>query len=412
MKKHIALLSIFALFIVSCDRELDHAPIMTYDGDANCTISQLLAFHEIGSTDSATPIPDSVVISGIVVSSDKHGNCYKYITIQDSTGGVQIKINSTVLYNKYKVGQQVYVKCSGLDLGDYRKLPQIGWWLNGSMEAIPTNREANYIYRNGLPKTEPKPIEISATNQLTAEKCNMLVKVKDVTFVNGGTATFSEAHTSTSRNANFASGGTIIVRTSNYADFAAEMLPTGTGSITGILTRYNNDYQLTIRSLDDLSGFVSEKELYTENFTSDPFTRNWQNVSVTGSNSWRYLTSQKVDITGTTEEDNDVWLISPNVDLRNSTNIKLSLTHRIPGGMGTTENMKIYYSTSASSSFNENDWTELPLSTFPSSVATTLIDIPASAAGKANFKLAFRYHDQRVSNWTIENVTITSTTIQ
>lgn len=411
MKKYIALLSIISLLFFACDKELDHAPIMTYDGKpANCTIAQLLAYHVPGSSDSFDSIPKGTIISGIVVSSDEQGNCYKYITIQDSTAGVQIKINSTVLYHKYKIGQRVYVKCDGLVLGDYRKLHQIGWWANGSMEAIPSNREANYIFRDDLPVPEPAPVEITSASQLSGDLCNMLIKVVDVSFANGGTLPFSETYTSTSRNLDFAGGGSIILRTSNYADFASEMLPTGTGSVVGILTRYNNDYQLTIRSLADLKNFISEEDLFTADFSNDPFANQWTNVTATGSKSWRYIASQqKVDITGTSGEENDAWLVSPSIDLRNHSAIKMNLTHRMPGGLGNADNMKAYYSTTASSTFNEGDWTELPLSSFPTNMAITSIDIPESANGSANFRLAFRYHDQRASNWTIENISLQST---
>lgn len=414
MKKYIALLSIISLFFISCDRELDHAPVVSYHGEeANCTIAQLLTYHEPGSSDSYDSIPKGIIICGIVTSSDEHGNCYKYIAIQDSTAGIQIKINSTVLYNKYRIGQKVYVKCDGLVLGDYRKLHQLGWWANGSMEAIASNREANYIFRDALPQEAPAPLVITAANQLNPAICNMLVRIEGATFVNGGALTFSETYTSTSRNATLNGGGEIIVRTSNYADFASEILPTGTGAITGILTRYNNDYQLTIRSLDDLSGFITETEIFTEDFASDPFNNQWLNISVTGSKSWRYIASQqKVDITGSNEEENDAWMISPAIDLRNHSDIKLSITHRMPNEMGRTESMKLYYSTTATASFNESDWTELPLTAFPSTVATTLLDIPETASNSANFRIAFRYNDNRASNWTIEKIAIQSTTIQ
>ncbi|MDR2979855.1 MAG: DUF5689 domain-containing protein [Bacteroidales bacterium] len=414
MKGYIAFLSIFSLFILSCDKELDQAPVATYDGaPATHTIAQLLEKHAVGASDSYDSVPKGVIISGIVVSSDEHGNCYKYITIQDSTAGIQIKINSTTLYHKYRIGQRVFVKCDGLVLGDYRKLHQLGWWANGSMEAIASNREANYIFRDGLSEAEPTPVEISAASQLSARLCNKLIKLTGATFVNGGTSTFSESYTSTSRNVNLNGGGTVILRTSNYADFAADILPDGTGSIVGILTRYNNDYQLTIRSLDDLDGFVMESEVFNESFTVDPFSNGWTNVTVTGSKSWRYISSQqKVDITGSTDEENNVWMISPAIDLRNHAAIHLSLTHRMPNDLGNAENAKLYYSTTASSTFSESDWTELPLNSYPTATATASVAIPDAAAGSANFKLAFRYHDQRASNWTIEKVVLTSTTIQ
>ena len=43
-----------------------------------------------------------------------------------------------------------------------------------------------------------------------------------------------------------------MVYTSNYADFASNPLPKDTVNVTGILKRYNNSWELIIRSLDDI----------------------------------------------------------------------------------------------------------------------------------------------------------------
>ncbi|MBR0077727.1 MAG: hypothetical protein IJP72_04940, partial [Bacteroidales bacterium] len=49
---------------VSCDKELDVAPVMTYDGQANMTIAELNLLHSVGSEDSFDSIPAGTVISG------------------------------------------------------------------------------------------------------------------------------------------------------------------------------------------------------------------------------------------------------------------------------------------------------------------------------------------------------------
>ena len=47
-------------------------------------------------------------------------------------------------------------------------------------------------------------------------------------------------------------GYELIVRTSSFADFANNPLPQGSGKIRGILTRFNNDYQLFVRTAADV----------------------------------------------------------------------------------------------------------------------------------------------------------------
>lgn len=77
-------------------------------------------------------ISDDIVIGGQVISEDRSGNVYKSLYIQDETGGIELKIGKNGLYNDYKLGQWVYVKCSGLTLGAYNGMVQLGWESNDS----------------------------------------------------------------------------------------------------------------------------------------------------------------------------------------------------------------------------------------------------------------------------------------
>ena len=43
-----------------------------------------------------------------------------------------------------------------------------------------------------------------------------------------------------------------MLYTSNYADFAANPLPTGKINVTGIMKRYNRTWEIIIRTLDDV----------------------------------------------------------------------------------------------------------------------------------------------------------------
>jgi len=400
-----------ALFFAGgCNPEYDVAPYLTYEGEANCTIEELLSYHDIGSSDSYDSIPAGTVITGIVTSSDEHGNCYKFINIQDETGAIQIKIANTALYYKYKVGQRVYINCDGLVLGDYRKLPQLGWWVNGAMEAIPTAKEAVYIFRDSLVGNAPEPLSITSTGQINDSYYNMLVKIENCYFNNGGQLTFSEPSTATSRTITLVGGGTIEVRTSNYADFAQNILPEGTGNIVGLLTRYNNYNQLVIRSLDDLSNFGVEEEIYSLDLNVNPLDNGWSNHSVSGTALWEYVSGVKrMSITGNNSEFSDCWLLSPTINLTSYQDIKLYLNHRIPNNLGNASNMRLYYSVSdPSAPFNEANWVELTMPSYPSSFTTVSIDIPNAAISSPNFRIGLRYSDDQTSNWTIGGVTFKS----
>ncbi len=90
--------------------------------EATHTIAQLTSLYTPGKP---FEIEDDIVIGGRVISSDKSGNFYNQIYIQDETGGIEVKIGKNSLYNEYKLGQKVYVVCGpgnrtgGLTIGSY-----------------------------------------------------------------------------------------------------------------------------------------------------------------------------------------------------------------------------------------------------------------------------------------------------
>lgn len=90
-------------------------------------------------------IEKDLVIKGQVISSDKQGNVYRSLFIQDETGGIEIKIGRTGLYNDYKLGQWIYVKCEGLTIGQYEGVLQLGFSPNDSeQEKLDKNQPVKY----------------------------------------------------------------------------------------------------------------------------------------------------------------------------------------------------------------------------------------------------------------------------
>ena len=66
------------------------------------------------------------MIAGQVISSDRSGNIYRELYIQDETGAIDVKIGKSSLYSDYHLGQWVYVDCNGLMIGSYSGMPQLG----------------------------------------------------------------------------------------------------------------------------------------------------------------------------------------------------------------------------------------------------------------------------------------------
>ena len=412
--KHLFIIAIFAaLLMQGCDLEQDVAPSPTFLGYANTTIAELLAMHEIGSEDSYDSIPmgSNIVICGYVTTSDEWGNNYKYINIEDETGGIQIKIDNKALYHKYSVGQRVYVKCDGLVLGDYRKLPQLGLWANGQMQPIPNFKTYLYIFPDGSPMGGHNPIEmtsIPSANDIPSTMYNCRVRLIDATFVEGGIATFSEAGAATSREIKMADGSSIVLRTSNYAKFGSEILPTGTGNITGILTRYNNTVQIVINNPDiDLENFTVpevRQTIFSVNY-ANAFNEGWFQTG-TG-NPWEVMVNSNFSgFVNNPTNGQDNWLISPAIDLSNVESPELNFTHRSPQGFNNAK-MKVYYTPSYTGDVNTTLWFELPLSAADGATASVneCISLPEGARSPG-FRMLFR-RTGNASPWYLSDIKIT-----
>jgi hypothetical protein len=63
--------------------------------------------------------------------------------------------------------------------------------------------------------------------------------------------TDDDAPEATDRHIVDAEGHTMAVRTSRHAIFATRMLPRGSGSIDGVLSRFNGEYRLILRRESD-----------------------------------------------------------------------------------------------------------------------------------------------------------------
>ena len=383
----------------SCDKELDVAPVMTYDGQANMTIAELNALHPVGSEDSYDAIPEGTVISGTIISSDQEGNCYKYLTIQDETGGIQIKVDNSSLYPKYQIGQRIFVECKDLVIGDYRKNKQLGFWSNGSMAGIATSQEPLYLFRDGLVGNDPTPIALNSKNEANDNMINRLVILKDCHFANPGER-YSDPDANTSRDIVMSDNSVIVLRTSNYATFASQPLPNGTGDIVGILTVYNTTLQLTIRDLNDVhitnTPAVETVDLYSVDFSNNPIEN--QGWSVLGEQGWFFYEAGHafaIQNQGATAIDS--WLVSPTLsNLGGYNNVTLSMPNelcQVTNGQA----RKLYSVDFDGTDVNNATWTEVPANGI----------LPDEVTNNANLRIAFQFNGHSGDFWRIPEIKIT-----
>lgn len=198
------------------------------------------------------------VLKGTVVGNDTSGNIYKEIYIQDKTGGIKIGVDQNNVAGDYYIGQEVFVKLHGLSAVRYAGQLQVGM-ANTQANRIPYEIFKEKVLRNGWPLKENAKPKVITMDEFGDHLVGMLVQLDEVYFEGKGELTFADAETLKTLNRQLynAKGQSIVVRNSGYADFAADKMPDGHGSVRGIFSKFGNTYQLLLRSKEDVFNFVS-----------------------------------------------------------------------------------------------------------------------------------------------------------
>lgn len=149
----------------------------------NTTIAELKALYKSGPV----KIDKDIVIGGQVVSEDRSGNIYKSLYIQDATSGIELKLGKNALYNDYKLGQWVYVKCGGLTLGAYNGMKQLGY-ADPTGEYETSYLDVQYIIEThvfrGKEDTPLQPKKVSVADLLKEENIGCYVELEGLTYGN------------------------------------------------------------------------------------------------------------------------------------------------------------------------------------------------------------------------------------
>ncbi|MCQ2284232.1 MAG: DUF5689 domain-containing protein [Bacteroidales bacterium] len=416
-------LLVLSILFVSCNKwEEPEFQVPVYTGPAaNKTIADIKAMHPnlgAGAQDSICRYDETFIVKATVVSSDEGGNCYKYLTVQDETGGMEIAIDRSGLYNEYPVGQTVYIDCRGLIVGDYHNKYQIGWKYNGSVGRINQNALGRYLHKDGLPNTNSPfvahPIEVLGSSQLSPENTNCLVKINGCMFdpkYDGKPLSVDDITTDREVTIN---GATIIVRTSNYSYFRNTIIDASKKyCLYGILSIYNSEYQLTIRTRDDIQILPENEDLQEITFNANSLTTGgW--TTYPNNNAWQFKNFQNNNVLfhNVTTTNCDDWLISPKMTFSEIQNVMMSINHQNNVGGSPADYYQVYYSTTYNGgSFDESQWIPFNpnLTVFPSAFGwSNSLDI--SSIGQPQFHIAFRYHKNGNANgsaWVIRNIKFT-----
>lgn len=235
--------------------------IMKEEGDKVITIGELKEKYSSlinASSDGVKEITDDWQLQVVVNGNDEGGNLYKQISVQDPTGAIIVGINGSNLYPYMPVGQQLLINLKGLHIGGYRKQAQIGALYNGSIGRMDTDVWEQHVRLLKKGEIEAKVDTVDFDEN--ADKyilSGRIVKLSGVTISGEGTQVLAPEDGSVALSSNCANRlingkSSLVLRTSSYSKFANRAIPKGKADVYGVCTRYNNTWQILMRTESDL----------------------------------------------------------------------------------------------------------------------------------------------------------------
>ena len=236
--------------------------IMKEEGDKVITIGELKEKYSSlinASTDGVKEITDDWQLQVVVNGNDEGGNLYKQISVQDPTGAIIVGINGSNLYPYMPVGQQLLINLKGLHIGGYRKQAQIGALYKGSsigrMDTDVWEQHVRLLKEGEIEaKVDTVDFDENADKYILSER---IVKLSGVTISGEGTQVLAPEDGSVTLSSNCANRlingkSSLVLRTSSYSKFANRAIPKGKADVYGVCTRYNNTWQILMRTESDL----------------------------------------------------------------------------------------------------------------------------------------------------------------
>jgi len=413
---------------------------------ANCVDPGLTANKTVQDiVTAATSVPTLYtgddIIEAYVTSTDQKGHFYKSISFQSIPVGTAAPIGFSVSVNAVSTfakgfipGKKVYIKLKGLYTAIVYNSLMIGTTYQSSPTApveigrISENEYLNYLIPSCDVVSEDSITRtLSIAQAVTNANLNTLIDLNNVQFVDGslnrtlydvdsgGGATNHLVATTVG------TGAPLILRVSSFAPFSHNLVPTGSGKIRGVLTKYGSDFQFIVRDESDFSlngprvdsyPPIGGTALVYSGTLNEPFTSytttNFQvfpkyiNDAVVGTRYWQVKTFSgnkyiQMSSFGGTAEVNRTMFIVP-VDMTAASNFSFKTLSGYDNGSC----LKIYYSTNyvpggdvnaatlvdITSSFNIPNG---PAAAYASSFTSSgVYAIPASLTGNGYFFFEYK----------------------
>lgn len=235
------------------------------------SIAQLKSLYSnVISNSAMKEVTEDLQIKGTVIGNDVEGNIYNEVIIDDGTGAFIICIAQGGLYGYLPVGQQILIDLKGLYIGAYGQQGEVGTPYTNKSGSSYVSRMNRFLWAQHYrligaanpSSVVPEEFDLSriTDTKYLESHCGKLMTVKGVEIsAADGTATFAPDDGSVALTANCANrtfkgiiSSQLVLRTSTFADFAGNVMPTGKVDVTGIFTRFRNTWQILMRRESDI----------------------------------------------------------------------------------------------------------------------------------------------------------------
>ena len=347
------LLAMVGMMFASCKKEYEKPPIQDLPIGTVYTIDSILKME------SGTVFAEDASVYGIITADEQSGNLYKAAFMQDRATGAAIELYLNAV-SGVRIGDSIRVYLKGVTFAFYNNLPQLsGFEPDGHIVILANNKP--------ITPALTTIADINAGKHLAG-----LVRLENVKFTDQNT--FADPSTYGNRTlidpSNPASS--VIVRTSNYANFANDSLPQGTGNLIAIASVYNSTWQMIIRTARELEfegynpGGNDNGLPYYQDFSSSFGTYTTYNVA--GPQEWEidYSTAKMTGYVNGVNNVNEDWLISAPVALTGVDHVKVGVNYVAQYQNSNTEDVTLQISKNYEVGTDPltADWTQMNI-TFP-----------------------------------------------
>ena len=307
------LLAMVGMMFTACKKEYPEPPIQ------DLPVGTVYTIEDILNMEPGTVFTEDASVYGIITADEVSGNLYKAAFMQDRATGKAIELYLDAV-SGVRIGDSVRVYLKDVTYAMYNNLPQLSNFVaDGHIIILANNKPI-----------EPKVTTIADVN--AGNHLAQLIRLENVKFTEQNTFAEPTGYGNRTLADPTDYSQTVIVRTSNYANFANDSLPQGTGSLVAIATVYNNTWQLLLRSARELEfdGYVPGGDNglpYYQDFASSFGT--YTTYDVAGPQSWEidYNTAKMTGYANSTNYANEDWLISAKFSLESVSSASLTMTY-------------------------------------------------------------------------------------